>query len=51
MTQAAPEVVKWLHSIGVQFNTCGYDELDLRNFGDRKRNGQRLQRVIPENRS
>ena len=37
MTQAAPEVVKWLHSIGVQFNTCGYDELDLRNFGGQKK--------------
>ena len=37
MTQAAPELVKWLHSIGVQFNTCGYDELDLRNFGGQKK--------------
>lgn len=30
-------MVKWLHSIGVQFNTCGYDELDLRNFGGQKK--------------
>ena len=37
MTQAAPELVKWLHSIGVQFNICGYDELDLRNFGGQKK--------------
>ena len=30
-------MVKWLHSIGVQFNTCGYDELDLRNSGDQEK--------------
>ena len=37
MTHAAPELVRWLHSIGVQFNTCGYDEIDLRNFGGQKK--------------
>lgn len=37
MTQAAPELVKWLHSIGVQFNTCGFDDLDLRSFGGQKK--------------
>lgn len=37
MTQDAPNIVKWLHSIGVQFNTCGYDEIDLRNFGGQKK--------------
>lgn len=37
MTHEAPELVKWLYSIGVQFNTCGYDELDLRNFGGQKK--------------
>ena len=37
MTQAAPELVRWLHRIGVQFNTCGYDDIDLRNFGGQKK--------------
>lgn len=37
MTQAAPELVRWLHRIGVQFNTCGFDEIDLRNFGGQKK--------------
>lgn len=37
MTQAAPELVRWLHTIGVQFNICGVDEIDLRNFGGQKK--------------
>lgn len=37
MTQAAPEIIKWLYKIGVQFNTCDYDEIDLRNFGGQKK--------------
>ncbi|MBR2188283.1 MAG: FAD-binding protein [Eubacterium sp.] len=37
MTHAAPELVKWLQSIGVQFNTCGYEDIDLRNFGGQKK--------------
>ena len=37
MTQAAPNLVRWLHRIGVQFNTCGFDEIDLRNLGGQKK--------------
>ncbi|MGN0351021.1 MAG: FAD-binding protein [Roseburia sp.] len=37
MTQAAPNLVRWLHSIGVQFNVCDYDNIDLRNFGGQKK--------------
>lgn len=37
MTQAAPDLVRWLHSIGVQFNMCDYDNIDLRNFGGQKK--------------
>lgn len=37
MTQAAPDLVRWLHSIGVQFNTDDLDEIDLRNFGGQKK--------------
>lgn len=36
MTHAAPGLVRWLHSIGVQFNTADGD-LDLRNFGGQKK--------------
>lgn len=36
MTSAAPELVRWLHGIGVQFNTI-HDEIDLRNFGGQKK--------------
>lgn len=36
MTQAAPDLVRWLHSIGVQFNTRD-NEIDLRNFGGQKK--------------
>lgn len=37
LTHAAPELVRWLHRIGVQFNTSGIDEPDLRNFGGQKK--------------
>lgn len=37
LTQAAPELVRWLHKIGVQFNTVGINEIDLRNFGGQKK--------------
>lgn len=37
MTQAAPELIRWLYSIGVQFNTDEHNELDLRNFGGQKK--------------
>ncbi|WP_462367697.1 FAD-binding protein [Ruminococcus callidus] len=37
MTQAAPELVRWLHRIGVAFNIDDHDEIDLRNFGGQKK--------------
>lgn len=38
MTQAAPDLVMWLHRRGVQFNTTGYDgKIDLRSFGGQKK--------------
>lgn len=37
LTHAAPELVLWLHRMGVQFNTSGIDEPDLRNFGGQKK--------------
>lgn len=37
MTQAASELVRSLHHLGVQFNVTDDDELDLRNFGGQKK--------------
>lgn len=37
MTKEAPAIVSWLHHIGVLFNTCENDEIDLRNFGGQKK--------------
>ena len=41
MTQAASELVRSLHHLGVQFNVTDDDELDLRNFGGRKKAQER----------
>lgn len=37
MTQAAPELVRRLLGLGVQFNMSGCDNVDLRNFGGQKK--------------
>ena len=37
MTQAAPDIIRWLMDLGVQFNRSGFDEVDLRNFGGQKK--------------
>ena len=42
MTQAASELVRSLHHLGVQFNVTDDDELDLRNFGGQKKKADGL---------
>lgn len=37
LTQAAPELVRWLDRIGVQFNRTENDEIDVRAFGGQKK--------------
>lgn len=48
MTQAASELVRSLHHLGVQFNVTDDDELDLRNFGGQKKSGRPLHKAIRE---
>lgn len=40
LVEAAPDIVRRLLSLGVQFNMSGFDDIDLRNFG-----GQRKKRT------
>lgn len=48
MTQAASELVRSLHHLGVQFNVTDDDELDLRNFGGQKKKRTPLHKAIRE---